>query len=324
MAGDNSLNLSQLNSSLGAYCRQNKQDLYAEVLLSQDFSKRFNVMAGVKDQVPLPRLSLTGISKPLDYVNFTPAVDSLVFAARILQVRSVKVDVRIYPQQFFTSWLGQYATPGAGPKLIFEAFLSQEIAKKAREENHLIALYNGVYNGAGTTPNDNYNGWLKIIADEIVANEIAVAKNNFVATGALNAANIIDKLESMYDKLGDQYKTMPSQMLMSPSNAMMYQRAYRTQYGQNQNYTGMTQVLDPGVYLDGTMCQIIPEPGLTGSNRIILSIKENMCYGVDLDSDLSEPRTEINHRAIDVMMDYRVGVQFRQLANGVLVVNDQV
>jgi hypothetical protein len=181
-----------------------------------------------------------------------------------------------------------------------------------------------VYNAAGNTPVSNYDGWLQIIVNEIAATNISLVNNNLVATGALTAANIIANIEAMYDKLGDQYKTMRSQMLMSPSNAMLYQRAYRTLYGQNQNYTGMTQVLEPGVYIDGTMCQIIPEPGLTGSNRLILTVQENMCYGVDLDSDLNDPRTEIDHRAIDIMMDYRVGVQFRQIKNGILVVNDQV
>lgn len=318
-----SIDLTALNASLGAYCRQNKQELYAEVLLSQDFAKRFNVMAGIKDQVPLPRLFMSDVSKPLDFTTFSPTTNALNFDARILQVRPVKVDVRIYPQEFHNTWLGQYAAPGAGPKLILEAFLMQEIAKKARQENHLQALYKGVYNASGTTPLDNYDGFLKIIADEVTATNISAGNNNLVTTGALNAGNIIANVEAVFDKLGDQYKTVPSQMLLSPTLYMLYQRAYRLAFGQNQNYGGTNGVLDDGLYIDGTMCQITPEPGLTGSSRIICTVKENMCYGVDLGGDLNDPRTEVDHRAIDVMMDFKVGVQFRQIKNGILVVNEQ-
>lgn len=323
MATPNSLNLTDLNNALGAYCRQNKQQLYSEVLLQQDFEKRFSVMAGIKDQVPLPRLWMSNITQPLDYVNFNPSTPALNFDARILQVRPVKADIRIYPQELYTTWLGQLAAPGAAPKLILEAFLMQEIAKKAREENHLQAVYKGIYNQGGSAPGDVYDGFLRIIEQEITAGNIDTALNNLVVTGTPTPANIIQVVEDIYDKLGDQYKLVPTQMLMSPTNYFMYERAYRTLYGQNQNYRGMTEALAPGVYIDGTMCQIIPEPGMTGSNRIICTIRENMCYGVDLGTDLSNPRSEVNHRALDIMMDYRVGVQFRQLKNGVLVVNDK-
>lgn len=319
-----SLNITLLNTTLGAYCREKKSDLMAEILLRQNFTEKFTVMAGVKDQVPLPQLYLSNISKPLDYVNFTPTANAITPEARILQVRPVKVDVRIYPQEFYNTWLGQYASPGAAPKLILEAFLMQEIAKKAYNENHLISLYKGVYNAAGVTPTDSYDGWLRLIALEIGAGNISAANNNLVTTGALTSANIITAVEAVFDKLADQYKTMPTQMLVSPTNYMLYQRAYRAQYGQNQDYNGMENVLGQGTVLDGTLCRLIPEPGMAGSNRIICTLKENMYYGVDLLSDTSEPRSEVDHRAIDIMMDWRVGVQFRQIKNGILVVNEQV
>ena len=318
-----SLNLTLLNTSLGAYCRENKQSLMAEILLHQDFSNKFTVMAGVKDQVPLPQLYLSNISKPLDFVNFTPTANAITPEARILQVRPVKVDVRIFPQEFYNTWLGQYAKKGAAPKLILEAFLMSEIANKAYNENHLISLYKGIYNVVGTTPADCYDGWLQIIVNEIAAANISVANDNLVGTGVLTPANIIDNVEAVFDKLADQYKMLPTQMLMSPTNYMMYQRAYRLAFGQNHGYNGMEKVLGEGTYIDGTMCRIIPEPGMAGSNRIICTIKENMYYGVDMDSDLSEPRTQVDHRAIDIMMDWRVGVQFRQIKNGILVVNEQ-
>ena len=319
-----SLNLTLLNTTLGAYCIENKSKLMAEILLQQSFSEKFTVMAGVKDQVPLPQLYLSNISKPLDYVNFTPTANAITPEARILQVRPVKVDVRIYPQELYNTWLGQYASPGAAPNLILEAFIMQEIAKKAYSENHLLSLYKGIYNSGGTTPTDSYDGWLRLIALEVAAANISVANNNLVATGALTAANIITSVESVFDKLADQYKTMPTQMLVSPTNYMLYQRAYRLQFGQNQDYNGMENVLGQGTVLDGTLCRLIPEPGMAGSNRIICTIKENMYYGVDLDSDINEPRTQVDHRSIDIMMDWRVGVQFRQIKNGILVVNDQI
>jgi hypothetical protein len=51
------LNIADLNASLGAYLRENRDVLIAEVLLDTGFEDKFEVMDDVKDEVPLPRLT---------------------------------------------------------------------------------------------------------------------------------------------------------------------------------------------------------------------------------------------------------------------------
>lgn len=319
-----SLNLTELTTVLGAYCRENKADLFGQMLLEHDYTSRFTVLDDCTDQVPLPRLSMGDFLKPADPTAFAPTTDALVLGARILQVYAVKGDLRIHPQLLEKTWLGQYRKKGSDAyDLPFEQFIMNYISKKAAELLQLKGVYTGVYNGAGTTTVDTMNGLLKIIADEVTATTISTGNNNLVATGAITSANVIDKLELVYDKLGDAFKGIATQMLISPTIYDWYQRLYRSTYGQNQNYKDMSKPMQ-SFMLDGTNCEVFSEPALAASQRVICTTKENLYYGVDSISDINQITVEKDHRALDIMLDFKCGVQIAQLGGGAFVVNNQV
>lgn len=316
----NSVDITALNQKLGEYCRDKKAELFSGMLLDQSFQDRFHVMDDVTDELVLPRLDISDFLKPALPGAFRPTPNALKFSARILKVRSVHGDLTLVPEALEKSWLGQFKSQGSNPTdMPFEEYLMNYIAKSARNQLHLKGVYKGIHNANGTSPSDMINGWLKLVVDAIAAGDISETNKNLVETGAITKANVIDSLEKIYDGIDEPYKAMDIQMLVAPTIYDWYNRAYRSEFGANNNYGGMEK--NAPILLDGTNCYVYREPGLTGSQRVICSVKENMCYGVDSISDINTIRTKEQIRSIDVALSFKAGVEFRQL-DGALVVNE--
>jgi hypothetical protein len=309
-----SIDISALATALGAYHREHRDIIFNEMLLDEDFTQDLEVLDDITDQLPLPNLSLTDLTKPANATTFSPTANALAFNARILQVRGIKVDLQLIPQVLEKTWLGKQKRATDPWDMPFEAFIMSYINSKITSEIRLKSLYKGVYNGAGTTPTDNFNGFLKLIVDEITATTIAP-----VVTGAITSANVIDKVELTYDALGDAYKAKPSIMKVAPVIFDWYVRKYRVDYGKNLDYTGMAK---NKVTIDGTMCDMVREPGLSGSQRLICSPKENFIYGVDSTSGYSMDVQKFD-RTLKILIDFKAGVNFSQVHARALAVNDQ-
>jgi hypothetical protein len=310
-----SIDITELATKLGSYHREHRDLIFNEMLLDEDFTQDLEVMDDVTDQLPLPNLSLIDLTKPANATTFSPTANSLKFGARILQVRGIKVDLQLIPQVLEKTWLGKMKKATDPWDLPFEAFIMNYINSKITEEIRLKTLYKGVYNAAGTAPADNFHGYLKLIVDEITATNITP-----IVTGAITAANVIDKVELTYDGLGDAYKAKPTIMKAAPVIFDWYVRKYRVDYGKNLDYSGMAK---NKVTIDGTMCDLVREPGLTGSQRLICSPKENFVYGVDSTSGYSMDVQKFD-RTLKILIDFKAGVEFAQIHARALAVNDQV
>jgi hypothetical protein len=306
------LNLTELTTNLGAYCRENRNILVTKLLLNQEFSSKFNVLDSVTDEVPLPNLVISDLIKPANPSTFQPTADALAFGSRTLKVRGVKVDLTIIPQLLEKTWHGKLKSPSDPFELPFEAFIMDYIMQKAKENLHLSALFKGVYNAAGTTPVATMDGLLTKIAAEIVAeNHVPVA------TGTIDATNIIDKLEQVYDSLDEAQKAVPTEMKVSPQYFDWFVRRKRVLFGSNMDYSGMAI---GEVNLDGTLCTIKREPGMSGQTRVLCSQYENFYMGTDRASGFTL-NIEKDKRTLAVMIDFKAGVEFANISNGVLAVN---
>ena len=253
--------------------------------------------------------------------RFTPPVDAIKLKARILKVRDCKVDLQIYPQRLYKTYLGLLRTKGMDVyKLPFETFIMDYVVKKAKENMRLKAHFKGVYNPptppAVSTTVDTMNGFLKLVQDEITATNITP-----IATGVITQVNVIDALEQVHDGLDEVYQYLPTKMFVSPAIFRMYTKAYRDQYGANTDYKGMD--ISREVMLDGRDCIVCSEPGLAGSQRVICSPKDNFVYGTDSTSDVNKIIIEKEKRALNILIDWRSGVQFAQIAGNCLAVNNQ-
>jgi hypothetical protein len=311
------IDYTDLATSLGAYYRANDDGIMSQLMLGMDIQDRISVLDGVKDEQPLVHSVTGNLVKPGgDPTSFSATSNAFDLQPRVLKVRPWKIDLTFYPQLMERQWFGYLKANGSDPtELPFAQFFFNEITKKANENIRLSALFAGSYNGAGTAPADIFDGYLEIIADEITATTITP-----VATGVVSSGTVIGDIEDTYDNLHEAAKAVPGQILVSPTLFDWYVRAYRTAYGSNNDYAGMAK---GEVALDGTMYVIKREPGLAGSQRIIATTVENLVYGVDTSGEENAIRVEQNRRAIDVMVDAKAGVQFRDISTRALSVNDQ-
>ncbi|MGB4775710.1 MAG: hypothetical protein WBP45_11085 [Daejeonella sp.] len=310
----NSINIADLATALGAYCREHRDIMVAEALLSESLSSRFEVLDNVTDEIPLPNLSITDLIKPADPNTFSATSNALNFGARIGKVRGIKVDLLLVPQVLEKTWLGKMKKIGDQTDLPFEKFIMDYISQKIAENLLLKAVYGGTYNAAGTTAAATMDGFLKLIADEITATTIAP-----VVTGAITSTNVIDKLELVYDSLGEAYKGMPTEMKVNPQIFDWYNRKYRSLYGANNNYDGMKT---GSLLLDGTSCMVVREPGLVSSQRVMASQKENFVYMCD-SIDSFEMDIQKFDRTLKILIDFKGGVQLKEINARALAVNDQ-
>jgi hypothetical protein len=320
------IDLTELNSALGAYCRENKLGIFEQLLFNEDFQQRYQVLDAITDETPLVTTSVKSIIKPADPENFNPTDNAIKFLPRLLKVRGFKADVKIVPQLLYNSWLsmGKMAGRADAVRLELEEFIINHFLGIAKQDVFLTSLYHGVYNPASATPADCMDGFLKLIATEVTANKVSVANNNMIATGAITPANVIDKLEAIYDKIDIKYKQVSNlEMKVSEQIFTWYRRAYRAEFGHNNDYAGMGSELKRTLRLDGANCDVVLEPALGSSQRIICTPKDNMVIGTDLMSDVNQIKTQEFDRTIKFFLDFAMGVQFVRIDDGGFVVNDQ-
>lgn len=314
VVANTSIDITALAAALGAYHREHRDELVTEILLDDDFTQDMDVMDDVTDEVPLPSLALADLIKPADPTTFTPTANALKFGARTLKARAIKVDLLLIPQVLEKTWLGKLKSTKDPVDMPFEAFIMSYINSKIKENLRLQAIYRGVYNAAGTTPITTMDGFLKLIADEITATNIAP-----IVTGAITSANVVDKLEATYDGLGEAYKGVPTVMKVNPQIFDWYNRKYRADFGSNQDYKGMKTMRRP---LDGTLCELVREPGLGTSQRVIASPAENFTYGVDTANGYTMDVQKFD-RSLKILIDLKAGVNFKEIHARALAVNDQ-
>lgn len=311
-----SVDITELTTKLGEYFRNDTSIWVRETLLGmQNITDRMEVMDDIKDEQPLPNLAVTDLVRPQKPETFDPPTDAITFGARILKVRGAKVDLQIIPQTLYKSWLGKLYSKGSNPyDYPFEQMIAEYVQARVQENIRMKALFSGVYNASGTTPGAIMDGIKTLIAAEITATNITP-----VTTGAVDADSIITDLEAVYDSIGEAYKQGETQALVSPTLFDWYVRKYRATYGANNDYQGMAQGM---VRLDGTNCWVKREPGLAGSQRIIVTTPDNIVYGIDSAADEGNIIVEKEKRAINLLMDFKVGVQFKEIHARALAVND--
>lgn len=318
MALFTAINTTELAAALGDYYRENRDIFITETLLDPNVNQMFTVYDNVTDELAMPSLEIDNIIKPGVVKTFTPTANALKFGARIGKVRDVKFDLLITPSDLHKKWLGYARTNRRADgshdphELLFERFILDYISKSARNQLYLQGMYKGVYNAAGTAPVDTMTGFASLVSAEIVAENVVP-----VETGAITSANVIASLEAVYDGLGEAYKNGPTQMKVEPTIFDWYNRKYRADFGSNQNYNGMgVQMLR----LDGTNCDVVREPGLAGTGRVIASPLENFAFLCDTGSSATLEIQKFD-RQIKVLGDFKAGAQFAQVHSRALSVN---
>jgi hypothetical protein len=138
-----------------------------------------------------------------------------------------------------------------------------------------------------------------------------------VADGdAITASNAFDQFKLIRDKIAPEYRSKEMLCLCSVGVKDFYLSDYQATVGAIPYNTGYDQV-----YLEGTRAKIVAVPGMGSSQRVIITPKENLVYGYDVDGPSSSIITQEFNRTIKVMGDFRAGVNFRD--GQVIWTNDQ-
>lgn len=313
------IDTTELASALGDYYRENRDIMISKLLLDPTVSDKFSVYDNVTDELPLPNLDVSNIIKPGVVKTFSATADAVAIGARILKVRDIKYDLFVVPTDLHKQWLAYQRTSRRSDgshdpyEIPFEQFILDYIMKSARNQLYLNAMFNGTYNAAGTTPASTMTGFATLVTSLVAGGLVPVS------VADPTSSNIISVVESVYDGLDEAYKNQPTQMFANPTLFNFYVRKYRTDFGANTDYEGMKE---GRVMIDGTMCELVREPGLGASNRLICGPKENFAYGCDTTATATMDIQKFD-RGLKILGDFKAGVQFK-LIEKALSVNELV
>lgn len=250
--------------------------------------------------------------------TFDPTAGAIDFNPRVLTVKPAKVDLQVYPQEYEDSYLGMLRQKGFKvDDFPFQLYVLSQILAKIAEEKE-IAIWQGIMTGSAVTDplTSLINGFLKQIADGITATDITV-----VSTGALTEADIIDQVEAVHSGLSPAQQVATTYGFVSLATYKLYLRAYRDQVSK---YTGVIQSNGREmVKLDFAPAWLVPTVGMGTSSRIIFTDPMNFHHGYDGASDGQTITIEKNHRALDLMIDFKFGAGIGIMKNAILRVNDQ-
>lgn len=180
-------------------------------------------------------------------------------------------------------------------------------------ESFFNTLFTAKRNAAGTTTKDLYNGFKTISDEEIVKNKsVAVAKGNLFKTTKLTNVNAVDALEAFYDAADQKLKNIKTFMFLNSNDLMLYQRAYRSVYG-NVNYNNEFGKAK----LDGcSNCTLIGLDNIPSGYKIITP-GSNMLIGLATEGtncNFEFQNSLVSHFLIDFVATMYFGTQFESIS----------
>lgn len=296
--------MSALPAKLGTYAQTNYKKILTAILQADlSFLNYFGNTIPTNDELPLLELVMATLLQPggKDAFNAKKIGD---FKARIGKVRPCKADVTWSPtviKAMWQSYIGMIDGGKIDPASIpFEAFLLAKVIAKVKQELHYKAAFKGVLNSGGTSPEDTMNGLVTLIA-----NGSLPVGNVAAAPGTITAANAGDKFKLVLDLVDDSYYDLPMVALVAPKVARFYSEWYKATTGSVPYNTEFKKT-----FLEGTNIEIISEPGLSSTNHIIITPKENLFWLVDDEANMERVEVEKEKRNIHVMMDFNASPEF--------------
>lgn len=296
-----SIDFSNLDQTLGAYCRRHRAELGQKMMMENDFMPVVTVLEEITDEMVLPSMDIGNIVKPWTS-TFTPTANAITPKAEVLKVRDCKVDVSLIPQEFYKKFLATInsRTPKGSYDLIFEEFIMNLITQGVQSDLTSQVNWGGVYNPAGTTPKDIADGVIKMIQTYRTAGKVAA--NQIATLQTITNSNAVAELEKIVDIVPQRFWKAGLRAYMSPEILRMYEQDYRGSYGALPYNTEFRKVS-----FDGVEIELTPQQGLSGYDLILIAKPTNVIAGVDYTSNQSLFQVEKRHRALDIMIDFRLG-----------------
>lgn len=311
------ISVADLNTQLGAYFRKYSSEIWRAITKDLQFESYMTKVSGVTDEYAIPSSSATELLQPWQ-PDFTKK-GAVNFDAYINKVRRIKMDYTLTADDIdkisrsYTSFLYEEGKKSSEMPIV-KYIIENHFINKIREEIDAMSG-KGVYDAptaltAGASI-DSVDGILTKIAAEITASNITP-----IVTGAIGSSDALTKTEVFHDALPSKYRSMPGVIFMSATNALYYQRNYRTAFGGTND-----QLAKGNLKLDGTKKEIVGLDCFEGSDRILFTPKENLLCMYDKVYTPSTFEVEAEKRNVNIFTDFHRGYGFGNL--GEVFVNDQ-
>jgi len=263
------------------------------------------------------------IMKPYDSTMGTTATLGKV-VKRVLTVNPGMFFIQDEMERYRATYMATLEELATVPaKLPFAQWYLETIAEVGMQDLAYIP-YRGV-KGAGTNAIDITDGFLKIIADEITATNIAAGKGNLYAvTGsAYSTSNIGAELLAQFRKFPDYVQEQGVEIHIPFHLQATYREWLKSEYTFISNGDDVMMQ-----FLDGTnrkakfiWTSAIPST----SNRVIMAAEKNLCWGVDAGGEFGKIHVfnpNNNPYLMAATGKTTLGFQIRSVEKRMLVVND--
>lgn len=267
-------------------------------LRNQGVQIRTNVTA------PQALTKLSAVGEPRPYRTQDDFGSGADFSDRTITAYQSKWDTDFDPENFRNTYLADL------PDTPFETAAIQHVAKKYLHTLLKKTVYSGVRNAAGTGAVDLANGFGTIIAAEIAANKLTP-----VVTGAITAANAVDKVELVAEGVPTEIRENNNGILFCSYNVFdKFTKHYRALNGYKLDTTATG-----GYMLDNKNMELRPVSWMNASQRIIATVENNLVLGTDAEQVRIYPTRHLNILKLRFMMP--IGMEIQDL--DAIVVNDQ-
>lgn len=306
-----------------AYVETISDEIFTKLYYDFDTAQFITIHEGVKGKKVWTEQQILGLIKAY-FSDFTPSDTNKLIPVELV-VEANKIEHREVPQDMESTYLGFLRRNGFNhQEWPLERMTLTNILKKAKEELE-DAVWQAVRKATALAPGDpvnvTFNGFLKLIADAIVAGDVTP-----VATGAITEANILPSLKAMYGELSPALKRAGTVIRMSYANFDKYVAAMDAQHpNSDAAYVEMGNAGYRGIrYRQGAGNTVImPVAGMGDSDRIIFMPNEHFHMGTDSMADFQNFQVEKQVRELLFWLDFKIGVTITLLRDGVAVVNDQ-
>ncbi len=305
-----SVNIQRLNTDLGAYARQNSNQIFDLLMDGLTIPEHWQVISGVTDKYVFLSIVTGDITQsfkaqwlPKNNQRFEP-IENKVFDIQIdasWTVSELKQIERSYLQQFFRATSSPY-------KDDFVQFLAAKLIAKARKEDK-IAVFKGVYYQTpadATKPGrfiNKMDGFLKLAAGY---------------RGKYYKAHTLGKLtdENIYDKINDWVKSLPYDFRLIPGLKLglsdywhkAYHNARERAKGTNNDYQRIESSVE-----QYSNIMFVPHAQLEGQDFLYITTEDNLGIMINQPGEDSTLTVEKVKRNIDAYADYKLGVFFKAL-----------
>ena len=301
---------------LTAYVQQNVNDIVPKLVTKPKTLNHISIMTEVLNQKLMPNIDTDAIFQAGNNCNWN-ASGTTTIEQRTMTVATIAVMESICNDTLVGYFTEQALRAKSSVNLnsqeaieqfLFEAWTNQKMARIASQ------IENAIWQGdtaSGSASLNKFDGFIKIIdaaSDEINGNPTGIT----TATG-ITKANILDILDGMNNLVPDRVKTSGKEVLYIMGVDTF---GVLTQAARDKNwFAGFgLNVEQMEVQIMGILGKIVAVPGLTGTNRIFATYRENLVFGTYGEAEEPTERKLLTGNG-DVFMVYpdedMLGIKFR-------------